>query len=170
MQKILHLKNREESYEIVLEHKDIQYHLTIKTSTKREAQFHAEVLFESDEVILKTPQGQFVCTVARDEKGVWVSCQGFSEYFEIERKGVEEHKPSADNELRAPMTGRVVAVPAQTGQSVQAGELVVVLEAMKMEFRIEAPFGSHVTQVLCKPGDLVDLGQTLIVLESKSTD
>ncbi len=170
MQKKFHLKNREHVHELILEHKSTQHQLLIKTDDGVETQLQADVFLEADQVILKTPDGEYVCSVARDEKGFWIGCQGFSEYFAVEhKKPKEESTLAADNELRAPMTGRVVAVRVQSGQAVQAGEVVAILEAMKMEFRIEAPFASQVIQVQCKQGDLVELGQTLIVLEAKTT-
>ncbi len=172
MQKKLHLKNREKLYELTLEHKSALHQLLVKNSSGTESQLQAEIFLELEagQLILKTPERQYVCWVARDEKGVWVGLDGFSEYFEIERKGSKEESATiASNELRAPMTGRVVAVRVQSGQAVQAGEIVAILEAMKMEFRIEAPFASSVTHVHCKQGDLVDLGQTLVVLEPNTS-
>ena len=65
----------------------------------------------------------------------------------------------------APVPGRVVAVEVVAGQKVVAGDTLVVMEAMKMEHRIEAAADSTVTEVLCAVGDQVDAHQVLVVLE-----
>ncbi len=66
--------------------------------------------------------------------------------------------------VRAPMTGRVVAVEVDVGQSVAAGDLLVVLEAMKMEYRLSAPKAGRVVRLHCAAGGLVDLGDVLVEL------
>src|SRR6185503_10579845 len=54
---------------------------------------------------------------------------------------------AAERELRAPMTGRVVKVAATAGAAVEAGQILVILEAMKMEYRIVAPRDGTVEMV-----------------------
>ena len=66
----------------------------------------------------------------------------------------------------APVPGRVVAVHVQAGQSVTAGDLLVVMEAMKMEHRIEAAADAVIDEVLCGVGDQVDAHQTLVSFHS----
>lgn len=169
MQKKIHLKNRDRIYELALESKSTQYLLSIKESSASEiTTVQADVTLQEDQIMLATSQGRFVCTVARDANGIWVGCQGHVEYFEIEHKRVHKgNEAKADNELRAPMTGRVVSVRAQPGQAVHSGEVLAILEAMKMEFRIEAPYAARVEKVNCREGDLVDLGQVLATLEAQ---
>jgi biotin carboxyl carrier protein len=71
---------------------------------------------------------------------------------------------AADGAIRAPMTGKVVAVRVKPGHQVEAGDLLVVLEAMKMEYRLAAPRPGTVGEVHCQEGELVDLGKTLVTL------
>jgi biotin carboxyl carrier protein len=71
---------------------------------------------------------------------------------------------SADRELRAPMTGRIVKVAATAGAAVRAGQILVILEAMKMEYRLVAPRDGTVEEVGCKEGDRVDLGHVVVRL------
>jgi acetyl-CoA/propionyl-CoA carboxylase biotin carboxyl carrier protein len=70
----------------------------------------------------------------------------------------DEH--SGDAELTSPMPGSVVAVGVQDGQSVQAGAVVVTVEAMKMEHALAAPIDG-VVELLVAPGDQVKVGQPL---------
>ena len=172
MQKKIHLKNRDRVYELTLESKSTQHRLSIKEPSAPEiTTVQADAILQEDQIVLTTPQGHFVCAVARDVNGIWVNCQGHIEYYEIEHKGVHrESEAKADHEMRAPMTGRVVSVRVQQGQSVQAGEVVAILEAMKMEFRIEAPYAAQIEKVTCCQGDLVELGQVLVTLAAPLTE
>jgi biotin carboxyl carrier protein len=62
------------------------------------------------------------------------------------------------------MTGRVVAVRVKAGDPVGAGQILAVLEAMKMEYKLPSPRAGTVAAVHCRDGDLVDLGKTLVEL------
>jgi len=68
--------------------------------------------------------------------------------------------------LRAPMPGRVLAVQVRSGQAVARGDLLIVLEAMKMEHRITAPRDGVVTAMKVTVGDQVANGALLITIES----
>ena len=71
-----------------------------------------------------------------------------------------------DHRIRAPMPGRVVLVPGRPGQAVKAGEVVLVLEAMKMELALKAPRDGVLAEVRAAPGDFVDADTVLAVLEA----
>jgi propionyl-CoA carboxylase alpha chain len=71
--------------------------------------------------------------------------------------------------LHAPMPGRVVRVDAKVGENVTAGQVLVVLEAMKMEHTLRAPHDGTVGEVDCSPGDQVDAGAVLVVIDSSAT-
>lgn len=66
---------------------------------------------------------------------------------------------------RSPVTGLVFKVNVEPGQAVIAGELVVVLEAMKMETNVSAPRDATVKAVHVKPGDPVKTNQLLVEFE-----
>jgi acetyl/propionyl-CoA carboxylase alpha subunit len=67
--------------------------------------------------------------------------------------------------LVAPMPATVLAIHAAQGQRVEQNEVVMVLEAMKMELPIRAPRDGVVKSVSCQVGDLVQPGATLLELE-----
>ncbi|HYJ25118.1 MAG TPA: biotin carboxylase N-terminal domain-containing protein [Acidimicrobiia bacterium] len=71
--------------------------------------------------------------------------------------------------LHAPMPGRVVRVEARVGDSVRAGQVLVVLEAMKMEHTLRAPHDGILDEVDCSPGDQVEAGAVLVVIGQPST-
>ena len=64
----------------------------------------------------------------------------------------------------APMPGNILKVNVTAGQAVKEGDVLVVLEAMKMENEILAPKACTVKQVLVSKGSTVDTGATLVVL------
>lgn len=65
----------------------------------------------------------------------------------------------------APMPGKIVDVLVEAGDTVEAGDAVVILEAMKMENELRAPRKGTVTSVLVKKGDAAERGQLLVALE-----
>jgi acetyl-CoA/propionyl-CoA carboxylase biotin carboxyl carrier protein len=67
--------------------------------------------------------------------------------------------------VAVPMQGTIVKVLVEVGQEVQAGQSVVVLEAMKMENQIEADKSGKVTAINVKPGDTVGSGDVVVVIE-----
>jgi biotin carboxyl carrier protein len=71
----------------------------------------------------------------------------------------------ADGRLAAPMNGRVVAVRAKTGDRIEAGRALVVLEAMKMEHTLAAPAAVRVKAVHVAIGAQVAPGQLLMEFE-----
>ena len=72
--------------------------------------------------------------------------------------------PVAGEAVKAPMPGNILKVNVTAGQAVKEGELLVVLEAMKMENEIYAPKAGTVAQVLVQKGSTVDTDATLVVL------
>jgi propionyl-CoA carboxylase alpha chain len=68
----------------------------------------------------------------------------------------------AENVLECPMPGLVVDVKAAQGERVFRGQVLVILESMKMESAVSSPADGHVETVLVKPGDAVESGQVLI--------
>ncbi|HEU4812181.1 MAG TPA: biotin carboxylase N-terminal domain-containing protein [Nocardioides sp.] len=80
----------------------------------------------------------------------------------------------ASGSLLAPMPGTVVSVAVEVGAAVEAGQPVLVLEAMKMQHTVSAPHAGVVTEIDVKPGTQVAAGEVLAVVstddDSSSTD
>ncbi len=67
--------------------------------------------------------------------------------------------------ILAPMPGTILSVAVSAGQSVKKGDLLCVLEAMKMENEIVSPRDAVVSAVTCARGETVDAGKSLVVLK-----
>jgi propionyl-CoA carboxylase alpha chain len=75
------------------------------------------------------------------------------------------HGAAVAGGLVAPMPGTVLAVHVAPGDTVAQGQLLMIVEAMKMEHRITAPRAGTVTEVRARPGDQVNGGDLLAVLD-----
>ncbi|MEK7293188.1 MAG: biotin/lipoyl-containing protein, partial [Actinomycetota bacterium] len=80
------------------------------------------------------------------------------------RTGSSAGSASGSGDVVAPMQGTIIKVIVSVGQSVKAGEAVVVLEAMKMENQITAEKDGTVSKIRVKAGDIVGAGDVLVVI------
>ncbi len=91
--------------------------------------------------------------------------------FEVRSEAPEikvEEKPKVEkaggNEIKAEMSGTIVRILVKEGDSVEKGQPVLILEAMKMENEIISPVSGVVSEIRVKEGDKVNAGQTLVVV------
>jgi len=73
--------------------------------------------------------------------------------------------PDDEGSLSAPMPATVVAVAVQPGQRVAAGDVLIRLEAMKMELPVRSPRDATVIAIKCREGELVQAGVPLLELD-----
>ena len=104
--------------------------------------------------------------VSSDNAKRWITINGRTYLFTKQsgsRKSGAKHDHSG--ELTAPMPGQVRAVNVNEGDAVTKGQTLMILEAMKMEIRIQSPGDGTVKKLLMKQGDTVEREQTLIEIE-----
>jgi acetyl/propionyl-CoA carboxylase alpha subunit len=108
---------------------------------------------------------QRVAFAARGDGGIWVFLHGRT--FLIPDAASPARSAGRDDAaaLAAPMPATVVAVNVEPGASVSHGDVLVVLEAMKMELPIKAPRDGRVRRILCRAGELVQPGSPLLELD-----
>ena len=78
------------------------------------------------------------------------------------KKGGEERQ---DDKIVAPMPGKVVKIPVRKGDRLSSGDIVVVLEAMKMQSNYKVSSDCVVKDILVQEGDAVNANQELIILD-----
>jgi 3-methylcrotonyl-CoA carboxylase alpha subunit len=103
----------------------------------------------------------------RERAKTWVFIDGRTYVIEPESPDASLRLRGTDDQmaLSAPMPATVIAVEVAPGQDVMAGDLLVLLEAMKMEVPIKAPRDGRVKSVGCREGELVQPGIALLELE-----
>ena len=97
---------------------------------------------------------------------VWIHFDGKTFIKELKSKRKSRSQGSEQkNNITAPMPGKILAVKTSEGSSLKKGDLIVVMEAMKMEYSLKAPSDCKITKINCKTGDQVNLKQILVELE-----
>jgi len=80
-------------------------------------------------------------------------------------KAARKPSAAATGAVVSQMTGRIVRIDIKTGDTVKEGEVLLVIEAMKMENEIAAPVGGTVKEIAVNAGARVSEGDTLLVIE-----
>jgi propionyl-CoA carboxylase alpha chain len=139
------------------------------TCTIGEASHHVRCFpVEGSAVVIEVDGVRRRATVLANGADIWVQLPaGQVALVEMPRF------PEATSEDRkggytAPMPGKVIALHAGSGDMVSAGDLLIVLEAMKMEHRIVAASDGVVLNIRVAVGDQVEAGQLLVVMEGEA--
>ena len=107
-------------------------------------------------------------TVVRESHALTVFAFGASHRLEREQlTSVEDEEPGGL--LVSPLPGSVAQVLVETGQKVEKGQPLMIVEAMKMEHTISAPHGGVVAQIYFAPGEQVAEGAQLLAIEETQT-
>ena len=94
----------------------------------------------------------------------WVFHDGVA-YEVAEQTAGRRRTAHAHGSLTAPMPATVIEIKVAPGDAVSRGDILIVLEAMKMELPIRAPGEGRVAAIHCRPGQLVQPDTSLIELE-----
>ncbi len=154
--KVCSLKYRGYPYELLVKSVgDNQFHLEVENTVHR-----ITYLKRDHEALLLA--GSRRLNVQTVERGDSIQCEidGQPYLLEVESSGA----------VKAPSPSIVLSIPTTVGQEVQKGEVILSLEAMKMEMIVEAPESGVIREILVKPGEQVAAGQVLIQLESAGGD
>jgi biotin carboxyl carrier protein len=106
-----------------------------------------------------------VITEGEKEKFVFVEGEVFR-VRPVELTGTKKTKKKG-GDLSSPISGKVVSVKVKNGDSVKKGDILMVIEAMKMEYLIRAPFDGNVKKVNFKEKDQIEIGQSTVELTKK---
>ena len=123
----------------------------------------------ADGILVTVDDRSLVAVTATVGEATWLHVDGRTYEFVPAppvRRGSADH--SHDGDINSPMPGAVVAVAVAAGTTVRAGEVLVVVEAMKMEHSLIAPFDGEVDEVTVVAGDRVSAGQLLVTVRRTS--
>jgi biotin carboxyl carrier protein len=120
--------------------------------------------FDSSVLIVRGGERSVRAYVAGPPERPWVFVDGSAWELEVVQ-GRAAPSSRTDLGLTAPMPATVVRIVASAGEAVRKDDVLLVLEAMKMELPIRAPRDGRVTAIRCAQGELVQPGAPLLDFE-----
>jgi len=111
-----------------------------------------------------------VLKLNREEKTVFVKVNGLKFKMQLQDKydellhmlGMDNLLTTKVSDIKAPMPGLVLSLIAKVGETVQKGDVLLILEAMKMENVIKSPTDGVIKSIIIKTGDAVEKNQLLL--------
>ena len=113
-------------------------------------------------IIVEVDGRRLRCTLSKNRRGVFIGWPGASRL--ISSDDAQARSEKFDGTVRAPMAGRITKLEVDDGAQVDTGALLLIMEAMKMEYRVTAPEAGRVEGLAARVGELVDVGATLLKL------
>ena len=109
---------------------------------------------------------------ANDGDRKWVSLDGCTHLLEkpdTQRAARLGDQPTS-NQVRSPMPAQVQEIRVSNGEKVEKGQIILLLEAMKMEIRIQAPYSGRIKQLLVGLGETVNRDQPLAEMDEPAKE
>ena len=104
-----------------------------------------------------------IVTEGKKEKFVFLDGNVFKvKAVELTGRKKQRKKESGEHDLDSPISGKVVQVKVKTGDKIKKGDVLIVIEAMKMEYLIRAPYNGTISKVHFKEKDHIEIGQTTV--------
>ena len=116
---------------------------------------------QSGRILVESDGVRSFAYVSRCNDEWWIHFQGRIYVTNMHEPGSKDSSLS-EGGLSAPMPGTILDVMVKKGQRVREGQTLLVMEAMKMEHRIQAPRAGEVTAVYFQTGERVDMGANLV--------
>ncbi|MFO7693017.1 MAG: biotin/lipoyl-containing protein [Vicinamibacterales bacterium] len=137
-----------------------------RISVGDEAEAFVVTLIAPGDYLVTRGEDAWRVAVAGPPDARWVSTRGTTVCVDVQPEGGSgaPRKRAVTGGLSAPMPGTVIEITAVLGQHVRAGDVLLKLEAMKMELPIRAPRDGVVTAIHCAIGELVQPGPPLVEL------
>jgi biotin carboxyl carrier protein len=104
-------------------------------------------------------------------KDLWVSSKGWSykiKNFGVNRPKSKRKSAEGDGSISAPMPGQILKVLVKNGDEVVEGQALFMVEAMKMEHTLKAPYSGKVSGLKFKSGDSVNSTDVILIIKKDS--
>ena len=154
-------------YNVSVERRKDQYFVTYDNT---------EYKVEADEIkpgYLKIKLGDRVikCVITKGDKDKFVFVEGdVFKVRNIELTGAKKTKKKDEGNLNSPISGKVVSIKVKDGDKVKKGDVLMIIEAMKMEYLIRAPYNGKVKKVNFKENNQIEIGQNTVEITKEKED
>ena len=154
-------------YNVSVERRKDQYFVTYDNT---------EYEVEADEIKpghLKIKLGDRVikCVITKGDKDKFVFVEGdVFKVRNIELTGAKKTKKKDEGNLNSPISGKVVSIKVKDGDKVKKGDVLMIIEAMKMEYLIRAPYNGKVKKVNFKENNQIEIGQNTVEITKDKED
>ena len=154
-------------YNVSVERRKNQYFITYDNT---------EYKVEADEIkpgYLKIKLGDRVikCVITKGDKDKFVFVEGdVFKVRNIELTGAKKTKKKEEGNLNSPISGKVVSIKVKDGDKVKKGDVLMIIEAMKMEYLIRAPYNGKVKKVNFKENNQIEIGQNTVEITKEKED
>ena len=104
---------------------------------------------------------------------LWIHFQDKTWCIEKTKSGTKSRgskKVNKQNEITAPMPGKIIKIAVKENDRVEIGQVLVIMEAMKMEYTLKASRQAQIQKINVQSGQQVKLGETLVEFIKKGTD
>ncbi|AFN75971.1 acetyl-CoA carboxylase biotin carboxyl carrier protein subunit [Melioribacter roseus P3M-2] len=143
----------------------------IKTGQK---EIEAKILYAADnELILAIDGKKYRCFISASRDKIYITLDGINYKLRVNEPDEDYNSGNAhggDEEIKSPIPGKVVKVCVSEGAKIKAGDLLMIVEAMKMENNIYAPFDLYVENIFVHEGESVNTEKVLIKTKPISTE
>ncbi len=120
---------------------------------------------KNNKIILSQGGQNIIAYVVKQKDTWWVKINGKTMSYTSGDIRKSSKKSLSEGSLQSPMPGTILDVKVTVGQSVKIGDPLLIMEAMKMEHKITAPFNGIVEKLNCEISQKVDRGFVLIELK-----
>lgn len=148
-------------YNVTIERKD-KYYFVIYDNTEYKVEAEeikpGQLKIKIGDRVVKS-----IITEGEKEKYVFVDGAVFK-VRPVELTGLKKQKKKDKGDLSSPISGKVVSVKVKKGDSVKKGDVLMVIEAMKMEYLIRAPFTGAIKKINFKENEQIEIGQLTLEL------
>ncbi|MBU2854373.1 urea carboxylase [Acidithiobacillus ferriphilus] len=142
-----------------------RYVLDIREDTFRIADYRHFLAKEADDIALFRDQQRQAFAEERERwiqsgQANWINDVTVAE----DTSDIDLNLAAGARSLASPLAGSIWKILVKAGDHVQANDTLIILESMKMEMTIEAPFSGVVDRLLCREGEAVSTGQNMLIL------
>jgi biotin carboxyl carrier protein len=125
-----------------------------------------KVTVDGEEFEVEIEFGEGNWEVSIEGKTYTVEVEGSSRKPTKKKRVARSSGTSGSGIVASAIPGKIVAILASEGEDVEAGSVVIVLEAMKMQNEIKATIDGRVKKIMCKPGERVEANMALLEISN----